>query len=105
MHCLRPSNGWCFSVRNPADRGNRGSNDQCRAPHAIRKQREGGDEFGLQRCVEVGPEWPVAASVEFKNLKCKYRPNLPYVLNDVSFKLPEKKKLGICGRTGSGKAV
>ena len=53
---------------------------------------------------KVGPEWPVAASVEFKDLKCKYRPNLPYVLNGVSFKLPEKKKLGICGRTGSGKS-
>ena len=46
----------------------------------------------------------MAASVEFKDLKCKYRPNLPYVLNGVSFKLPEKKKLGICGRTGSGKS-
>ena len=29
---------------------------------------------------------------------------MPYVLNDISLKLPEKKKLGICGRTGSGKS-
>ena len=52
----------------------------------------------------VGKEWPVNSCVEFKNLKCRYRPNLPYVLNGISFKLDSKKKLGICGRTGSGKS-
>lgn len=48
--------------------------------------------------------WPSKiSSVEFKNLSLEYQLNQP-VLKNVSFKIPNGKKLGIVGRTGSGKS-
>ena len=34
----------------------------------------------------------------------RYRPGLPLVLQDVSFKVASGEKLGVVGRTGSGKS-
>eukprot|EP00505_MAST-04D_sp_SCG-Rhode-Island_P001890 Stramenopile-MAST_4_protein_1890 len=48
--------------------------------------------------------WPTEGVLEFKNVRAAYRAGLDNVLKGVSFKLPGRKKLGICGRTGSGKS-
>ena len=42
--------------------------------------------------------------VELKNVSMKYRPELKYVLEDISFKVEKGKHVGIVGRTGSGKS-
>ena len=34
----------------------------------------------------------------------RYRPDLPLVLHDLSFEIKNKEKIGIVGRTGSGKS-
>ena len=34
----------------------------------------------------------------------KYRPELPVILKGISFDLKPREKLGVCGRTGSGKS-
>ncbi len=39
------------------------------------------------------------------DLVYRYRPELPIVLNGVSFSLRPAEKLGVCGRTGSGKST
>jgi ABC-type multidrug transport system fused ATPase/permease subunit len=49
--------------------------------------------------------WPRVPSVEFANFSLRYRPGLPLVLKDVSFKIEPKQKIGVVGRTGSGKST
>ena len=41
----------------------------------------------------------------FKDVTARYRENLELVLKGVSFKVDAGEKIGICGRTGSGKST
>ena len=49
--------------------------------------------------------WPSHGHIQAHNLVYKYRPELPIVLKGVSFELKPCEKLGVCGRTGSGKST
>ncbi|KAH7316563.1 putative ABC multidrug transporter [Stachybotrys elegans] len=54
---------------------------------------------------EIPPsDWPRQGSVEFRNVSTSYSDNSPTVLHDVSFKVQAGQKVGICGRSGSGKS-
>mmetsp|Transcript_129522 Transcript_129522/g.415221 ORF Transcript_129522/g.415221 Transcript_129522/m.415221 type:complete len:1382 (-) Transcript_129522:118-4263(-) len=48
--------------------------------------------------------WPMEGGVEFKEVRLKYRPELPFVLDGLDLKVDPGEKLGICGRTGAGKS-
>jgi ATP-binding cassette subfamily C (CFTR/MRP) protein 5 len=58
------------------------------------------------RLVALTPprEWPSQGVVEFQGVTFRYRPGLPYVLRNVSFLVGAGEKIGVCGRTGSGKS-
>lgn len=49
--------------------------------------------------------WPVNGAVEFRELCVRYAPHLPRVLHNVTFTVPARAKVGIIGRTGSGKST
>ncbi|KMZ58299.1 Multidrug resistance protein ABC transporter family [Zostera marina] len=49
--------------------------------------------------------WPENGTVCFKNLEIRYAPHLPSVLKNISCVFPGKKKIGVVGRTGSGKST
>ena len=49
--------------------------------------------------------WPDKGTIQFINLKCKYRPNLQLILKGVDVTFEGGKKIGIVGRTGSGKST
>lgn len=49
-------------------------------------------------------DWPSRGKIEFDNFSLRYRPNLPRVLNNLSFVINPMEKIGICGRTGAGKS-
>ncbi|OBZ88726.1 ATP-dependent bile acid permease [Choanephora cucurbitarum] len=49
--------------------------------------------------------WPTNAAIEVKNLVVRYAPELDPVLHDVSFSSKPHEKIGIVGRTGSGKST
>ncbi|XWS67375.1 hypothetical protein CRYUN_Cryun04dG0002000 [Craigia yunnanensis] len=51
------------------------------------------------------PEWPERGCIEFRNLQVRYRPELPIVLHGITCTFPAEKKIGIVGRTGSGKST
>ncbi|XP_061621095.1 ATP-binding cassette sub-family C member 12 isoform X3 [Phyllopteryx taeniolatus] len=48
--------------------------------------------------------WPTGGSIAFQNYKMRYRENTPIVLNGLDFIIRAGEKLGIVGRTGSGKS-
>jgi ABC-type multidrug transport system fused ATPase/permease subunit len=53
---------------------------------------------------EPPPEWPSQGGLRFEKLQMRYRSELPLVLNGISFEVQPGHKVGICGRTGSGKS-
>ncbi|XP_054154270.1 ATP-binding cassette sub-family C member 10-like [Oppia nitens] len=56
------------------------------------------------RRVVVDNNWPNNSIVRFSNVSMRYRPDLKRALNKVSFSTKPFEKIGIVGRTGSGKS-
>lgn len=51
------------------------------------------------------PSWPEHGAVRFVNLSARYRAELPRALDDISAEIPAGSRVGIIGRTGSGKST
>lgn len=51
------------------------------------------------------PTWPAQGGIMINNLSVRYKPDSPTVLNNISLFIPAGSKVGICGRTGSGKST
>ncbi|KAJ7980275.1 ABC transporter C family member 4 [Quillaja saponaria] len=49
--------------------------------------------------------WPSRGNIELKNLQVRYRPNTPLVLKGLSLSIQGGEKIGVVGRTGSGKST
>jgi ATP-binding cassette subfamily C (CFTR/MRP) protein 1 len=66
------------------------------------------DEEGYKRTPSnkgaLATAWPRTGTVVFENVSMRYRDDLPLVLKSVSFSVNSGEKVGICGRTGSGKS-
>ncbi len=50
-------------------------------------------------------DWPSEGAIEFDNVTLRYRPELPCALKGVSFKVRAGERVGLVGRTGSGKTT
>ena len=49
--------------------------------------------------------WPSEGSIKFENYSVQYRPETEIVLKNLNFEVYPKEKIGIVGRTGSGKST
>ena len=49
--------------------------------------------------------WPERGAVELTDVVVRYREHLPDVLKHVSVSIGAGEKVGVCGRTGSGKST
>eukprot|EP00760_Papus_ankaliazontas_P009919 PhM_4_TR14158/c0_g1_i3/m.51459/K05673/ABCC4; ATP-binding cassette, subfamily C (CFTR/MRP), member 4 len=52
----------------------------------------------------VPATWPSLGRVEFKDVRMRYRPSLPLVLDGANFTIEAGQRVGVVGRTGSGKS-
>merc|ERR1719159_2254652 len=50
------------------------------------------------------PAFPVDGSIVFENVALRYREELPLALAGVNFRVEDRQRAGIVGRTGSGKS-
>ncbi|XP_054724956.1 ATP-binding cassette sub-family C member 5-like [Uloborus diversus] len=50
------------------------------------------------------PAWPTRGKISFIDVKMRYRPSLPLALKGLTFEIEHQEKIGIVGRTGSGKS-
>ncbi|NWZ53967.1 MRP7 protein, partial [Haliaeetus albicilla] len=57
------------------------------------------------KVVQVAADWPSQGLVEFQQVVLAYRTDLPNALDGVSFTIYPGEKVGIVGRTGSGKST
>ena len=48
--------------------------------------------------------WPSEGAIEFKNVRMKYREELPDVLKGLTLSVGKNEKVGVVGRTGAGKS-
>lgn len=49
--------------------------------------------------------WSPRGEIEFQGVSARYADHLPLVLKDLHFKIPSGAKVGLIGRTGSGKST
>lgn len=54
---------------------------------------------------EPRPSWPENGEIDVKDVSLRYSPELPRVINNISFHVPPNNKVGIVGRTGAGKST
>jgi len=60
---------------------------------------------GPDAVVQPASDWPNPATVEFRDVSLRYREDKPLVLKNVSFKVEAGQRVGVVGRTGSGKST
>uniref|UniRef100_K3WIN5 Uncharacterized protein n=1 Tax=Globisporangium ultimum (strain ATCC 200006 / CBS 805.95 / DAOM BR144) TaxID=431595 RepID=K3WIN5_GLOUD len=65
------------------------------------------EEEGSKREIVTTPaaSWPTQGTITFENVSLRYRDGLDLVLKNVSFAINDGEKIGVCGRTGSGKST
>ncbi|KAF2259644.1 hypothetical protein CC78DRAFT_474996 [Lojkania enalia] len=62
-------------------------------------------EISSYRSLRPPRDWPSKGEIEFRDVSLAYSENLPPVISNLTLKIEPGWKVGICGRTGSGKST
>ena len=99
---LQDNLGWCFSnfatTENnmiSVERAKKYTEIQGEKPSIIRGRDEKLEENN----------WPKEGKIRFENYSVRYRPNTEIVLKKLNFSVNGNEKVGVVGRTGSGKST
>ncbi|KAF8071181.1 abcC12 [Scenedesmus sp. PABB004] len=65
---------------------------------------EAAEETAPDVAAALPKDWPAVGAISVRGLTLRYRPGLPLVLRGVSFEVAAAEKVGLVGRTGSGKS-
>lgn len=65
---------------------------------------EADDDTPPSTMAQLGKDWPGEGSICAEKVTMRYRPETPLVLKGVSFDIKGGEKVGLVGRTGSGKS-
>lgn len=60
-------------------------------------------EVSTQQLEQPLDNWPAHSGIRFHDVRLRYRPALPLALDHVTFQVNAGEKVGVVGRTGSGK--
>uniref|UniRef100_K1R7I3 Multidrug resistance-associated protein 5 n=1 Tax=Magallana gigas TaxID=29159 RepID=K1R7I3_MAGGI len=90
-----------FTVRMAIDTEARFTSVERLAQYEKEAESEGSE---MDKKNQPPADWPDEGTLIFKNVKLRYRENLPLALKGVSFDVLPKEKIGIVGRSGSGKS-
>ena len=53
----------------------------------------------------IKQHWPLEGRIRFENYSVRYRPNTEVVLKNINFSINANERIGVVGRTGSGKST
>ncbi|KAJ5195611.1 uncharacterized protein N7498_009049 [Penicillium cinerascens] len=62
-------------------------------------------EVSSYRCTTPPYDWPSKGTVEFRDVSLAYSDTMPPAISNLTLKIQPGWKVGICGRTGSGKST
>jgi ABC-type multidrug transport system fused ATPase/permease subunit len=62
-------------------------------------------EEGSPQRADVPANWPHEGSIEFRQARLRYAPELPVIVQDATFTVPARAHVALLGRTGAGKST
>ncbi len=99
---LQDNLGWCFT-NFTFNENNMISVERAKKYTTIKGEKpsfiKGQDDILIKN------KWPQKGKIQFINYSVKYRPNTEIVLKNINFSVEDGEKIGIVGRTGSGKST
>ena len=78
--------------------------ERCQAVQKIKSENIEPILNNNPNSVLIANNWPQKGKINFQNYSASYRPDTPIILKDINYEFGSGERIGIVGRTGSGKS-